>query len=100
MALGSRRTKLGLRCMLVALIAPLATGAAPLEGGHTIGLVLTDWRYALYETPGAKEECPSGLQASEEAQNKATPGYAERLAKFGFPLNRGPNGELSAYAPM
>ncbi|WP_030539427.1 hypothetical protein [Sphingobium sp. DC-2] len=84
-------------CLLIP-VAP-AFSASP-ETGGTIGLVLTSWRPALYETPGAKEECPSGLQVSEDIQNEKTPGAAERLAKFGFPLNRGPNGELAAYAPM
>src|SRR5580700_4625661 len=88
-------------CLLGLLVlAPLAAGAAspqPSGASRTIGLVLTDWRYALYQTPG-KEECPDGLQPSEVAQFKALPDPVGHLNKFGGTTqNRGPNGENANY---
>jgi hypothetical protein len=76
-------------------------GSASAKPGGTIGLVLTDIRYALYETPGAKEECPDGLQVGENEQFKADPNHLAHLAKFGGTTqNRGPGGELPAYVPL
>src|SRR6202007_2206416 len=87
-------------------LVPLAlvlSSAAPVpaqKAGKTIGLVLTDIRYALYQTPDAKEECPSGLEAGEVAQFKATPGFFEHMQKLGGTTqNRGPNGEMVNYVP-
>ncbi len=91
--------------VLVGAAAPLPAAAASSasrgSSGKTIGLVLTDMRYALRETPGAKEECAGGLQANEIAQFKATPGHFEHMHKFGGNTqNRGPNGELANYIPL
>jgi hypothetical protein len=76
--------------------APPAKSAAP----KTIGLAVTDWSYALVETPDAKEECSLGLQAGEVAQFKAQPDYLEHRQKFGGTFeNRGPNGEKGNFSP-
>jgi hypothetical protein len=75
-------------------------GAMPSKASGTIGLVITDWRYALYQTP-EKTECPDGLQPSEVAQFKALPDPLGHLNKFGGTTqNRGPNGENANYSPM
>ena len=66
----------------------------------TIGLVITDWRYALYQTP-AVEECSNGLQPGEVAQFKAQDDPLGHLNKFGGTTqNRGPNGENDNYSPL
>jgi len=72
-----------------------AKSAAP----KTIGLALTDWYYALVETPDAKE-CSLGVQAGEVAQFKAQKGFMEHRQKFGGTFeNRGPNGEKGNFSP-
>ncbi|MFT4025568.1 MAG: hypothetical protein QM676_02010 [Novosphingobium sp.] len=87
--------------LLLAGCAVLAAAPAHAAGPGTIGLVVTDIRYALYETPDAKEECPDGLQVGEIVQFKAMPGLAEHMAKFGGTAhNRGPNGENSSFVPL
>ena len=79
---------------------PVDAAAAAPEAGRTIGLVLTDWRYALYQTPGLTE-CPAGLQPGEVAQFKAQPDPLGHLHKFGGTTqNRGPNGENANYSPL
>lgn len=80
------------------LLVSFVAHASPPETGKTIGLVLTEWRHALHETPEGTE-CPDGLALSEREQHKAGPDSDERLRKFGFNLHRGPNGEHSAYFP-
>jgi hypothetical protein len=73
------------------------SAAAP----RTIGLVLTDWRYALFETPDGKEECPAGLQAGEVAQFKAQEDWQDHVKKFGASFeNRGPHGEKGNLSPL
>jgi hypothetical protein len=89
----------------LAMLAPLAAAAdaAPANPAapRTIGLALTDWSYALVETPGAKEECSLGLQAGEVAQFKAQKDFMEHRQKFGGTFeNRGPNGEKGNFSPM
>jgi hypothetical protein len=93
-------------CLLcLPALAPLAVAGAPASVagqavGRTIGLVLTDWRYALYQTPGL-EECPAGLQPSEVLQFKALPDPLGHLNKFGGTTqNRGPIGENANYSPL
>ena len=76
----------------------ISVGAQEPSSG-TIGLVLTEWGHALHETPGGKEECPDGFALSEEAQHRAMSNSQEQLEDFGYFLNRGPNGEHSAYMP-
>lgn len=81
--------------------ALLTAPASAAPAGGTIGLVVTDIRYALYETPDAKEECPDGLQVGEVVQFKAMPGLQEHMARFGGTAhNRGPNGETANFVPL
>ena len=71
------------------------TSAVP----HTIGLVLTGWRYAFVESPNAAE-CEGGLQPGEVAQLKATPGAIDRIKREGGWFEaRGPNGETGHNSP-
>lgn len=66
----------------------------------TIGLVISSWSDALYETPNA-EECSPGLQKGEVEQFKAMPDYKEHLQTIGGNYQlRGPNGENAAFTPM
>jgi hypothetical protein len=96
--LGDRRLRIGLG---LALIVSLASATSVPPGGKTIGLVVTDLRYALYQTSDGKEECPAGLQAGEVAQFKAMPGAVERMKAFGGTTqNRGQSGELANYSPL
>jgi hypothetical protein len=85
------------------LLLPFRTSAvepAAKAAPRTIGLVLTDWRYALVETHGGKEECSLGLQAGEVAQFKAQPDFMLHRQKFGGTFeNRGPNGERGNFSP-
>lgn len=86
---------------LLATLPLVSASSPPQQDKGTIGLVLTDIRFALRETPGAKEECPTGLQAGEVEQFKAEPDFMDHLRKFGGTTqNRGPNGELANYSPM
>lgn len=55
--------------MLVAL-AP-AAGAADAPPAGTIGYLVTDLEWALRETPGAKQECPNGMNVGSREQNAA-----------------------------
>jgi hypothetical protein len=81
--------------------APIDSAVSATATGGTIGLAVTDLRWALVETPGAKEECPTGLQAGEVEQFKAQPEPFELLKKRGSSFSfRGPNGENSNYDPM
>jgi hypothetical protein len=86
------------------VLAPLASAvsASPQasQASRTIGLVLTDFRFAFYQTPRL-EECPAGLQPGEVAQFKAQPDPIGHLNKFGGTTqNRGPNGENANYSPL
>lgn len=75
--------------------------AVPAATPRTIGLVLTDWHYALVETADAKEECPAGLQAGEVAQFKAQEDWQGHMKKFGASFeNRGPHGEKGNLSPL
>lgn len=99
------RTGIRVLCVssLVALVAgsaaPALSRAAESQPSGTIGLVVTDWRYDLYETAD-KSECPAGLQVGEATQFKARPHPLERLKKWGAFQNRGPNGENANYSPL
>jgi hypothetical protein len=86
--------------MFASLASADAASPQPSDASKTIGLVLTDWRYALYQTP-KMEECPEGLQSGEVAQFKAQNDPVGHLNKFGgtFAL-RGPNGENASYSPL
>jgi hypothetical protein len=67
----------------------------------TIGLAVTSLRWALYETPNGKEECPAGLQIGPIEQFKSLPDPIERLAKYGYNFNfYGPNGENADTDPL
>lgn len=71
------------------------------NGPKTIGLVLTGWRYALYETDYGKEECPDGLQPGERKQYQSMPDFEEHKTKVGGNFQtRGPNGETADNSPM
>lgn len=86
---------------LMLAAAALAPAGAAAQGPGTIGLAVTDIRYALYETADAKEECPDGLQAGEIVQFKAMPNVIQHMAKFGGTAhNRGPGGEMGNFVPM
>jgi len=88
----------GLAVVGASATADEATTAKSAPG--TIGLVLTEWRYAFVETPDAKE-CDGGLQPGEVAQLKATPGAVERIkTQGGWFEARGPNGETSHFSPL
>jgi len=96
---GVVRARMPLRLLSLGAAALTLSSASPPQS-HSIGFVLTDLRYALYETPEGKEECPSGLQVAESEQFKRTPGFREHLARFGGSTqNRGPNGELGTFTP-
>ena len=81
----------------LSLAAPaMSQPESPRPSGRTIGLVLTSWTHALYETP-SKAECPAGLQAGEEEQMRARKDGDEQLRRFGSYDARGPNGEASRF---
>ena len=65
-----------------------------------IGLVITSWHHALYETADPKNECSIGLAVGDYTNAEAQPNYADLRRKFGHPFARGPNGELTNYSPM
>jgi hypothetical protein len=87
------------------------------DGKYSIGLVLTHWVPAVYETPGGKEECPNGFhQINEEfwlAQFPTAEQRAEETQKYihlghidsggplprKFLLNRGPDGANVLFNP-
>jgi hypothetical protein len=71
----------------------------PPAAGRTIGLVLTSWDHALFESPEMKE-CPGGLQPSEADQMYARKDSAQILRKFGGIGLRGPNGESNRQFPL
>jgi hypothetical protein len=50
--------------------ATTTTAATPAVKGRTIGYVLTHRKWALYTTPGAKQECPHGVNDGEREQFK------------------------------
>ena len=86
--------------LLGALIAAEADESASSKSGESIGLVLTDWRYALYQTP-AVEECSLGLQKGAVDQFKAQADPLGHFKQFGGTFEtRGPNGEDPNFSPM
>jgi hypothetical protein len=99
------RGRLATLLSVAALAAPLGFAApalsqAPAAQGptHSIGLVLTTWNHALYQTP-EKKECPDGLQPTEAAQMYARKDAAEQLKTYGAIGARGPNGESDRTMP-
>jgi hypothetical protein len=98
---GCKRISPSLHASVLTILAAVigVTGTAWAANPGTIGLAITDWAYALVETPEAKE-CSLGLQAGEVAQFKAQKGYVEHRDKFGGTFeNRGPNGEKGNFSP-
>ena len=107
-----RRAWLGRTASLVAVAflgAPAAAAEAVEAPAHSrddkpsIGLVIGGWRFALHETNNARTECPDGFQY-KQAQNYAAqfPTPEARKAhgeRFGYYVNRGPNGENVFYFP-
>lgn len=73
----------------------------PAASGKTLGLVLTIETPGHWESPGAKEECPDGLQFTEKDNWDALKKEVrdERNKNFGHRWNRGPNGENSTTLP-
>ncbi len=59
----SRRRSTGVAAWLAlwACSSVFAESGPKAPANHTIGYVLTDLMWALYETPGGKTECPRGL---------------------------------------
>jgi hypothetical protein len=113
-AKGTIRPNAALASALLSAIAAITTVLAaqtqpedPLPesvpAGGVIGFVMSSWYFALYETPGGKEECPDGLQYSHIENYKAQfPTDADRTAfehRFSYYTNRGPNGENVFYNP-
>lgn len=98
---GVRRSSIWKRlltCVPLTLLTASALAQTHSSTG-TIGLVLTDWRYALHETP-EKQECPAGLQPNEIAHFKTRPDHLQQLKKFGGFQNRGPIGQNANHTPM
>ena len=87
--------------VLVILVSAGLSACATVDSssGATIGLVLTQWRHALHETPNGQEECPDGFSVSEAAQHRAQDNSQQRREEFGYFLNRGRNGEHAAFMP-
>ena len=86
---------------LGAVVAPLAV-AAPAYAqppSHSIGLVLTSWRYDFYRTKDGKEECPNGFDHDDKAQVRADKDGEARLKAFGGYEARGPDGQSSHFYP-
>jgi hypothetical protein len=88
---------------LSAAHAEPAVSVAPAHGTGTIGLVIGDFHFALFQTPDGKQECPQGMQfkqMDEYNAEYATPeARAARERQFGYYTNRGPNGENIFYFP-
>lgn len=101
-----RRALLGRTAGLVAAalgVQAVAAEPAQAPGQASIGLVIGGWRFALHETHNARTECPDGFQY-KQAQNYAAqfPTPEARKAhgeRFGYYVNRGPNGENVFYFP-
>ncbi len=85
----------------MAVLAGAAVGpAASQSPSGTIGLVITGWHHALFETDDVKNECSTGLNADDTTNAEAQANFQELRKKFGHPYSRGPNGELTNYSPM
>ena len=87
-------------CILYVSYPTQTASADAGDAAKTIGLVLTVWDLAVYETPNAIE-CPLGLQYSEKDQWLALGDEerAELITRYGFRWNRGPNGENGITVP-
>lgn len=89
--------------LIAASLSP-AVSASPASNSSgfqatTIGLVITDWRFALFETAD-KSECPAGLQPGEVAHFRARPDHLQQLQAFGGIQNRGSMGENANHTPL
>lgn len=95
---------------LAVLLAAGTAGAA--EKQKVLGLAITAWRTALYETKDGKEECPDGFAISSDDiyLNSLTPAARAKLTLNGtiesidprirhIVANRGPKGEDVCYYP-
>jgi hypothetical protein len=95
--------------VLPALIAAAVGGSITVSSaenklatsGKTIGLVVTNEMPGHWESPGARVECPDGLQFNEKENWDALSEEVreERGNKFGHRWNRGPNGENNTAVP-
>jgi type II secretory pathway pseudopilin PulG len=94
---------LAIVAIVVAIALPTLAWAQVRDDSSVIALVMGTWRSALYETPGAKEECPEGFQHKHAENYKAqfsTPEARQaQEQRFGYYTNRGPNGENTFYFP-
>ena len=101
-------------CLLAAAlfgwIGFLAQATAQAPGKKTLGLAITSWTTALYETPDGKEECPEGLTLGGDQiwLSSLTPEQRDKVTKHGtvettqlrdFALERGPHGEDICWNP-
>jgi len=100
----------GLLIAALAAVALLANAAADPPRKKTLGLAITAWRTALYETPDGKEECPDGLNLGGDQIWLATltPEQKDKLTRHGtvettqlrdYALERGPHGEDVCWNP-
>ncbi len=99
---------LGYGCLAVlcvpggaSVVASSPVSEPQLFPGKTIGLVLTKEMPGHWESPGARIECPDGLQFMDRENWAALPEEERKAhqAKFGHRYNRGPNGESTTAAP-
>lgn len=86
---------------LASLLGGVAVAHAE-PGGKTIDLVISEWHFALYETP-ARTECPDGFQYKSVQNYMAefpTPEARQaRETRYGYDTNQGPHGENTYYFP-
>jgi hypothetical protein len=92
-----------LTAAVLAAIAPIASTAQKHTAPRSIGLVLTNFWYAMEESRDGKTECPAGMNAETLAQFRAQFPTAEaQKAQFVHAMDfqaRGPRGENTAYNP-
>jgi hypothetical protein len=100
----------GLAGALLAVAGILSHVSAEPAKKKTLGLAITAWRTALYETPDGKEECPDGLTLGGDQVwlSLLTPEQRDKVTKHGtvettqlrdFALERGPHGEDVCWNP-
>ena len=83
-ALGARGVAVSAAMVLMAGAAlPAMAADAPKAATHTIGLVIDNWEFALWESADGKTECPDGLLYKQEANYEAEYPTAEAKKKFG-----------------
>src|SRR5712664_1697352 len=75
----------GLALALLAVAGILSHVSAEPAKKKTLGLAITAWRTALYETPDGKEECPDGLTLGGDQVwlSLLTPEQRDKVTKHG-----------------